>query len=268
MKKRLDELLVERGLFPSQNRAKAEILEGNVFVDGQLIDKAGKKVREDVEIRLKKKSPYVSRGAYKLLKAIEEFKIDLKDKICGDFGASTGGFSQVMLEKGAKKVYAVDVGYGQLSWKLRKDPRVVVMEKTNVRFLRRGDFKDEMDFISCDLSFISLKLILPVVKNIIAKGGESVCLVKPQFEAGRENLRKGVVRSKKVHLHVLSDVMNFAREVGFDVKGLTFSPIKGPAGNIEFLLHLTSKEENKKENEKIFDPAEVVNLAWKELLEG
>ncbi len=264
LKKRLDELLVERGFFHSQSRAKAEILEGNVIVNGQLADKAGKKVNDDVEIQLKKKSPYVSRGAHKLLKAIEEFKIDLKGKVCADFGASTGGFTQVMLENGAQKVYSVDVGYGQFSWKLRNDPRVVVMERTNARFLKKEDFSDEIDFISCDLSFISLRLILPVVKEVLVSKGESVCLVKPQFEAGRENLKKGVVRSKEVHTNVLNGVISFSRGIGFSVKGLTFSPIKGPAGNVEFLLHLKNTQGEDEEAK----PEEVVKRAWEALLEG
>ncbi len=262
MKRRLDELLVERGLFPSQNRAKAEILEGNVLVNGLVVDKAGKKVDQDVEVRIKKKSPYVSRGAYKLLKALNEFDVDLSEKVCVDLGASTGGFTQVMLERGAKKVYSVDVGYGQFSWKLRNDPKVVVMERTNARYLSRDAFEEKINFVSCDLSFISLKLVLPVVKSILAEEGESVCLIKPQFEAGRENLKKGVVRKSTVHVKVLNDVLNKCRSIGFKVKGLTFSPVKGPAGNIEFLVWLgfdTGREVNAEE---------IVDLAWKELLEG
>ncbi len=262
MKKRLDELLVERGIFPSQSRAKAEILEGNILVNGKIVDKAGKKINEDVEIEVKKKSPYVSRGAYKLLKALNEFKIALEGKICVDLGASTGGFTQVMLERGAKKVYSVDVGYGQFSWKLRNDPRVVVMERTNARFLTRDSFSEKIDFVSCDLSFISLKLVFSTIKDILGEKGECVCLIKPQFEAGRENLKKGVVRKKSIHVKVLDEILNECHSMGFKVKGLTFSPLRGPAGNVEFLLHAGFDEEKEVNTE------DIVNLAWNELVEG
>ncbi len=262
VKKRLDELLAERRIFPSQSRAKAEILEGNVKVNGTVVWKAGKFVDEKAEIIVKKRSPYVSRGAYKLLKALDEFEIDLNQKICCDFGASTGGFTQVMLERGAKKIYSVDVGYGQLAWKLRNDPRVVVRERTNVRFLTSEKFDEIPDFISCDLSFISLRLVLPVVKRLLNNKGEAVCLVKPQFEAGRERIKKGVVRSKEVHVDVLENILNFAKEVGFSIGGLTYSPLKGPAGNIEFLVFLNF------ESESNFDVRSVVNSAWESLLEG
>ncbi len=263
MKKRLDELLTERGFFPSQSRAKAEILEGNVAVNGRVICKAGKFVDEKVEISIKKRSPYVSRGAYKLLKALDEFKIDLTGKVCADFGASTGGFTQVMLERGAKKVYSVDVGYGQLAWKLRNDSKVVVKERTNARFITSKDFEEALDFISCDLSFISLKLVLPVVNELLKSHGSSVCLIKPQFEAGRERLKKGVVKSKEVHLDVLRNILDFAKKTGFSVGGLTYSPLRGPAGNVEFLVYLNFEDE-----EVAFDVKSVVDSAWESLLEG
>lgn len=262
LKKRLDELLAERGIFPSQSRSKAEILEGNVMVNGAIVRKAGKFIDEKAEILIKKRSPYVSRGAYKLLKALDEFKIDLSEKVCCDFGASTGGFTQVMLERGAKKIYSVDVGYGQFAWKLRNDPRVIVKERTNVRFLTPEKFDELPDFISCDLSFISLRLVLPVVKKLLSDKGETICLVKPQFEAGRERIKKGVVRSKEVHLDVLENILQFAKEIGFSIGGLTYSPLKGPAGNIEFLAFLNF------EHESNFDARSVVNSAWENLLEG
>ncbi len=262
MKKRLDELLTERGIFPSKSRSKAEIMEGNVVVDGIVVSKAGKFVDEKVEILIKKRSPYVSRGAYKLLKALDDFRIDLNGKVCYDFGASTGGFTHVMLERGARKVYSVDVGYGQLAWKLRNDPRVIVKERTNVRFLTPEEFDEVPDFISCDLSFISLRLILPVVRNLLNGKGEAICLIKPQFEAGRERTKKGVVRSKEVHVDVLEKVLKFAREIGFSICGLTYSPLKGPAGNVEFLVFLNFVCESK------FNVRSVVDSAWKRLLEG
>ncbi len=262
MKKRLDELLVERGLFQSQSRAKAEILEGNVIVNGTIAKKAGKPVPNDIEIELKKKSPYVSRGAYKLTKALDEFKIDLSEKICCDLGASTGGFTQVMLERNARKVYAVDVGYGQFAWKLRNDPKVILKERTNARFLTPDDFGEKIDFITCDLSFISLRLILPVVKKLLDLNGTTVCLIKPQFEAGRDRIKKGVVKSKEIHVDVLESTIKFAREVGLHVKDLTYSPIKGPAGNIEFLAYFDFGIE------KEINVNTLVDLAWKELMEG
>ncbi len=262
MKKRLDELLVERGIFQSQSRAKAEVIEGNVILNGMVARKAGKPVEQSAKIELKKKSPYVSRGAYKLLRALHDFKIDLVGKICCDLGASTGGFTQVMLERGAKKVYAVDVGYGQFAWKLRNDPRVILKERTNARFLTSEDFGEKVDFITCDLSFISLKLILPVVKRLLDLNGANICLVKPQFEAGRNRTKKGVVRSKEIHVEVLKNTVRFAKDVGLHLKALTYSPIKGPAGNIEFLAYFDFG------TEKETDVNTIVDLAWKELTEG
>ncbi len=248
------------GLFPSQSRAKAEILEGNVIVDDRLATKAGKFVDGSVKIEVKKKDPYVSRGAHKLIRALDEFEIDLENKICCDLGASTGGFTHVMLERGAKRVYAVDVGYGQFAWRLRKDPRVDLMERTNARFLKPDDFDLPIDFVSCDLSFISLKHILPVIKASILRGrGEAICLVKPQFEAGRERLKKGVVRYREVHESVLEEITLFARKTGFSIGGLTHSPIKGPAGNIEFLMELRF------ENDLDFDLHGTVDSAWNSL---
>lgn len=262
LKKRLDELLVKRGLFQSQSRAKAEILEGNVIVNGVIAKKAGKPVSDDIKIELKKKSPYVSRGAYKLIKALDNFEIDLDGKVCCDLGASTGGFTQVMLERDAKKVYAVDVGYGQFAWKLRNDPRVILKERTNARFLTSEDFDEKIEFITCDLSFISLRLILPVVKTLLDLNGSAVCLVKPQFEAGRNRTKKGVVKSKEIHVDVLKDTIKFAKETDLYLKDLTYSPIKGPAGNIEFLAYFDF------EIEKEIDVNAVVDLAWKDLMEG
>ncbi len=262
MKKRLDELLFKRGLFQSQSRAKAEILEGNVIVNGTLARKAGKPVSDDVKVEIKKKNPYVSRGAYKLIKALDEFEIVLNGKIGCDLGASTGGFTQVMLERGTKKVYSVDVGYGQFAWKLRNDSRVILKERTNARFLTLEDFGEKIDFITCDLSFISLRLIFPVIKRLLNLSGSVVCLVKPQFEAGRDRIKKGVVRSKEIHIDVLKNTMDSAEETGLHLKGLTYSPIKGPAGNIEFLAYMNLSHEEE------IDPRAVVDFAWKELTEG
>ena len=262
LKKRLDELLVERGLFQSQSRAKAEILEGNVIVNGAIARKAGKPVSGDIKVELKRRSPYVSRGAYKLIKALDDFEIDLGGKVCCDLGASTGGFTQVMLERGAKKVYAVDVGYGQFAWKLRNDPRVILKERTNARFLTSRDFDEKIEFITCDLSFISLRLILPIVKKLLDLNGSSVCLIKPQFEAGRNRTKKGVVKSKEIHVDVLKNTIKFAKEANLYLKGLTYSPIKGPAGNIEFLAYFDFGIE------KETDVNSVVDLAWKDLTEG
>lgn len=240
MKERLDVLLVQRGLAPSREKAKTMIMEGNVFVSGQREDKAGSSfdVKAEIEVRgntLK----YVSRGGLKLEKAMQEFEIDLQDKICMDIGASTGGFTDCMLQNGAKKVYAVDVGYGQFAWTLRQDERVVCMEKTNIRYVTPEDVEDVLDFASADVSFISLEKVLPAAKELLSPQGEMVCLIKPQFEAGREKVgKKGVVRDPAVHEEVITRVLSFAKGLGFDVRDLGFSPIKGPEGNIEYLVYI------------------------------
>ncbi len=240
MKERLDVLLTERGLAPSREKAKAMIMEGTVFVGGQREDKAGTFFEKDVEIEVRGNTlRYVSRGGLKLEKAIKRFGIGLAGKTCMDIGASTGGFTDCMLQNGAKKVYAVDVGYGQLAWKLRQDGRVVCMEKTNIRYVTPDDIADTLDFASADVSFISLTKVLPAAKELLCADGEMVCLIKPQFEAGREKVgKKGVVRDAKVHEEVIGRVIAFAAGIGFGVRHLDFSPIKGPEGNIEYLLHI------------------------------
>ena len=241
-KERLDVLLVKRGLAESREKAKAIIMSGNVFVNEQREDKAGTMFPEKASIVVKGQSmKYVSRGGYKLEKAIEEYGVSVKDKICMDVGSSTGGFTDCMLQNGATKVYAVDVGYGQLDWKLRSDERVVCMERTNARYLDRDQIPDELDFASIDVSFISLKLILPAVHRVLKEGGHVACLIKPQFEAGREKVgKKGVVRDPDVHLEVLENFLTHAKDSGFTVLDITFSPIRGPEGNIEYLGYLES----------------------------
>ena len=240
MKERLDVLLVERRLADSREKAKAVIMSGIVYVNGQKEDKAGQTfdVTSNIELRgstLK----YVSRGGLKLEKAMNEFPVKLDGTICMDVGSSTGGFTDCMLMNGAVKVYSVDVGHGQLAWKLRQDERVVVMEKTNIRYVTPEDIDDVLDFASIDVSFISLTKVLLPVKNLLKSGGEVVCLIKPQFEAGREKVgKKGVVRDKDVHEEVIEMVLNYAVSIGYDVLGLSFSPIKEPEGNIEYLAHL------------------------------
>ncbi|MBH1940210.1 TlyA family RNA methyltransferase [Mobilitalea sibirica] len=240
MKERLDVLLVKRNLAESREKAKAIIMSGNVFVDGQREDKAGSTFPEEVQIDVKGNPlKYVSRGGLKLEKAIEEYGIILKDRICMDVGSSTGGFTDCMLQNGAKLVYAVDVGTNQLAWKLRQDERVISMEKTNVRYLTPDQIKDPISFASIDVSFISLTKVLQPVRELLADDGEIVCLIKPQFEAGREKVgKKGVVRDPKVHQEVIEHVVSYVISIGFDCKDLNYSPIKGPEGNIEYLLYL------------------------------
>lgn len=249
MKERLDVLLVQRGFAPSREKAKAMIMEGNVFVAGQREDKAGTSFDEKVEIEVRGNTlKYVSRGGLKLEKAIQNFEITLEGKICMDIGASTGGFTDCMLQNGAKKVYAVDVGYGQFAWKLRQDERVVCMEKTNIRYVTPEDIEDKLDFASVDVSFISLTKVLPAAKELLGLKGEMVCLIKPQFEAGKEKVgKKGVVRDAKVHQEVIEHIISFAKEIGFTIKNLEFSPIKGPEGNIEYLLYIQKGMENQEE---------------------
>ena len=239
-KERLDVLLVEKGHFESREKAKRAIMAGLIFVNGEKEDKAGTTLPYTAEIVVKGNPlPYVSRGGLKLEKALKSFPIELKDRICMDIGASTGGFTDCMLQNGAKEVYAVDVGHGQLDWKLRNDERVHFMEKCNIRFVEETDLTEKPSFFSIDVSFISLKLVLPVVKKLTSLPGEVVCLIKPQFEAGREQVgKKGVVRDPKVHEEVIRTVLEFAASIGFSIEGLSFSPIKGPEGNIEYLAYL------------------------------
>ena len=239
-KERLDVLLVKKGLASSREKAKAIIMSGIVFVDGQREDKAGSTFDEKQEIIVKGKTlKYVSRGGLKLEKAMKNFDIVLKDKVCMDVGASTGGFTDCMLQNGAVKVYSVDVGHGQLDWKLRNDERVVCMERTNMRYMTEDDIDEKASFVSIDVSFISLTKILPAVYRILNTGGEVVALIKPQFEAGREKVgKKGVVREKSTHIEVIEMVSKFAVETGFSILNLDYSPIKGPEGNIEYLIHL------------------------------
>ena len=240
MKERLDVLLVKRNLADSREKAKAVIMAGEVYVDNQKEDKAGSMFEDTARIEVRGNTlPYVSRGGLKLEKAMTHFQVTLQDKICLDVGASTGGFTDCMLQNGAKKVYAIDVGHGQLAWKLRNDPRVVCMEKTNIRYVLPEHVGEEADFASIDVSFISLEKVLIPVRDLLGEQGEIVCLIKPQFEAGREKVgKKGVVRDPAVHLEVIEKVIAYARSIGFAVLGLEFSPIKGPEGNIEYLLHL------------------------------
>ena len=240
-KKRLDVLLHERGLSESRQRAQADIMGGWVYVDGQQVLKAGTAVSEEAVIEVRGQAiPYVSRGGLKLAKAMDVFGLDLTGMICADIGASTGGFTDCMLQNGAAKVYAVDTGYGKLAWKLRTDERVVPLERTNARYLTHEQIPEELDLASVDVSFISLRLILPALRGVLGPGGQVVCLVKPQFEAGKEKVgKKGVVRDPKVHLEVLEHFLVHADEADFTVKDMTFSPIRGPEGNIEYLGHLT-----------------------------
>ena len=249
MKERLDVLLVKRGLAESREKAKAIIMSGNVFVGNNREDKAGSTFDEKVEITVKGSTlKYVSRGGLKLEKAIEQYDVSVKDKICMDVGSSTGGFTDCMLQNGAVKVYAVDVGTNQLAWKLRQDERVVSMEKTNIRYLTRDQIEDDIAFASIDVSFISLTKVLEPVKDLLTTEGEIVCLIKPQFEAGREKVgKKGVVREKSVHIEVIESVMVFAKNIGFEVLNLDFSPIKGPEGNIEYLMHIKKINSETKE---------------------
>ena len=241
MKERLDVLLTEKKLFDSRARAKAMIMAGKVLVNGQKVDKAGTLIAPDAQIRiLGEEMPFVSRGGLKLQKALDEFKINMNGRIAADVGASTGGFTDCMLQRGAKMVYAIDVGYGQLAWKLRSNVQVVNMERTNIRNVTRQDLYYGLpDFASIDVAFISLEKVLPVVYDVLKDSGEVVALIKPQFEAGREHVgKRGVVRDKKIHAAVIERVLTFAASVGFGVVALDFSPVKGPEGNIEYLAHL------------------------------
>ena len=265
MKERLDVLLVQRGLAPSREKAKAMIMEGNVFVANNREDKAGTMFDETVEIEIKGNTlKYVSRGGLKLEKAMTHFGISLDEKVCMDIGASTGGFTDCMLQNGAKKVYAVDVGYGQFAWKLRQDERVVCMEKTNIRYVTPEQIDDILDFASVDVSFISLTKVLGPARALLADNGEMVCLIKPQFEAGREKVgKKGVVSDINTHLEVVEKIIDLSIQDGFSVNGLEFSPVKGPEGNIEYLVYLRKCEEGK--IEKSVDIHAVVEAAHGDL---
>ena len=260
MNSRLDIEMVNRGLIESREKAKALIMSGIVYVNDQKAMKAGDKIKDGDKIEIKgQKLPFVSRGGLKLDKAIKVFDIDLSDMVCMDIGASTGGFTDCMLQSGAKKVYAVDVGYGQLAWKLRNDERVVNMERTNIRYIDFDKITDEVDFVSIDVAFISLRLVLPVAYDILKNGGQMVALIKPQFEAGRDEVgKKGVVRDIQIHKKVIKEITDFAFETGFSIDGIDFSPIKGPEGNIEFLMYASKKDDkiNSVSDDKINETTE------------
>ena len=263
MKERLDVLLVNRNLAESREKAKAIIMSGIVYVDGQKEDKAGTMFEDTVSVEVRGHTlAYVSRGGLKLEKAMTHFGVTLNGKICMDVGASTGGFTDCMLQNGAVKVYSVDVGHGQLAWKLRNDERVVCMEKTNIRYVTPEDIPDRIQFASIDVSFISLTKVLGPVKELLTEDGQIVCLIKPQFEAGREKVgKKGVVREKSTHLEVIESVIAFAKSIGFGILNLEFSPIKGPEGNIEYLFYLQNRPELADEKGVGIDPKTIVEEA-------
>lgn len=263
MKERLDVLLVKRNLAESREKAKAIIMSGIVYVEGQKEDKAGTTFEDSVNIEVRGNTlRYVSRGGLKLEKAVNNFGVRLEGKVCMDVGSSTGGFTDCMLQNGAVKVYSVDVGHGQLDWKLRNDDRVVCMEKTNIRYVTPEDIDDRLDFASIDVSFISLTKVLGPVKALLKEDGQIVCLIKPQFEAGREKVgKKGVVREKSVHLEVIEMVIQFAVSLGFEILNLEFSPIKGPEGNIEYLLYLQNHKEGESYPEIKVNPKDTVEEA-------
>ena len=264
-KTRLDIALFERGFAESREKAKALIMAGIVFVNNQKSDKAGNTVKPDDIIEVRGETlKYVSRGGLKLEKAVESFNISLEGCVCADIGASTGGFTDCMLQNGAAKVYSIDVGYGQLAWKLRTDERVVNLERTNFRYVTREQVPDELDFASVDVSFISLYHIFPTLRTLLKEGGRAVCLIKPQFEAGRENVgKKGVVRDKSVHIAVIEKIIGLIAENNFSLLGLDFSPIKGPEGNIEYLCFI--EKDKKSENRCEVNAAQVVELSYKAL---
>lgn len=268
MKERLDVLLVQRNLAESREKAKAIIMSGNVFVNGNREDKAGTTFDvEKAQIEIKGHTlPYVSRGGLKLEKAIHVFGVSVKDRVCMDIGASTGGFTDCMLQNGAHHVYAVDVGRGQLAWKLRQDPRVICMEKTNIRYVTPEQIPEKIDFASVDVSFISLKKVLGPARELLKENGQMVCLIKPQFEAGREKVgKKGVVRDKAVHREVIDMILEFASGMHFEILNLDYSPIKGPEGNIEYLVYLQKRPENYVAGELSVHPEEIVDNAHRAL---
>ena len=270
MKERLDVLLVKRNLAASREKAKAIIMSGSVFVDGQREDKAGTTFPEDVQIEIKGHTlPYVSRGGLKLEKAIHNFDVTVDGKVCTDVGSSTGGFTDCMLQNGARKVFAIDVGRGQLDWKLRQDDRVVCMEKTNIRYVTPEDIGEPVDFSSIDVSFISLTKVLMPIREYLISNGQIVALIKPQFEAGREKVgKKGVVRDKAVHLEVIEMILQFVTSIHFEILNLDYSPIKGPEGNIEYLVYIRKRPEDYPLGAWTVDPAEVVDRAHEELAKG
>lgn len=265
MKKRLDVLLLEKGLATGRDKAKAIIMAGQVYVNQQKAVKPGTEYPADSLVEVRGSAlPYVSRGGLKLAKAVASFALDLRDATCIDIGASTGGFTDCMLQNGARKVYAVDVGYGQLAWELRSDERVVVLERTNIRYVTREQVPDPIDFAGADVSFISLQLVLPVAQQLLREGGEAVCLIKPQFEAGRGKVgKKGVVRDPAIHREVVQRVVAFAAATGLCPVALDFSPVRGPKGNIEYLLHLQkSQEPSRIAPERIRDVVEQSHREW------
>lgn len=267
MKERLDVLLVQRGLAPSREKAKAIIMSGIVYVDNIKEDKAGTTFDEKCQIEVRGKTlKYVSRGGLKLEKAMDVFGVQIEGKICMDVGASTGGFTDCMLQNGAVKVYSVDVGHGQLAWKLVTDERVVCMDKTNIRYLTPQDIDDVIEFASIDVSFISLTKVLLPVKELLTENGQIVCLIKPQFEAGREKVgKKGVVRDKAVHKEVIETVITYAKSIGFGIINLDFSPVKGPEGNIEYLLYLQKLSQDSVFEEGIIDVDKTVETSHETL---
>ena len=263
MKKRLDVLLTELGLAPSREKAKALIMSGEVYVNGQKAEKAGEEFEETASVEVAASLRYVSRGGLKLEKTMQKYGISLENKVCADIGASTGGFTDCMLQSGASRVYAVDVGYGQLAWKLRQDERVVCLERTNARYLTEEQIPDKLNFFSMDVSFISVRLILPAVTALLAEGGEGAILIKPQFEAGKGKVGKnGVVREKETHIEVVARITDFLAELGYGIRGLDYSPIKGPKGNIEFLAYVKFNADSVD-----YDVAAVVDAAHRELKE-
>lgn len=266
-KERLDCALVSRGFAESREKAKAIIMSGIVYVNNQKYDKAGDMIKPDDNIEVRGETlKYVSRGGLKLEKAIKSFEISLDECTCADIGASTGGFTDCMLQNGAKKVYSIDVGYGQLAWKLRTDERVVNLERTNFRYVTREQVPDELDFASVDVSFISLSLIIPVMRTLLRESGRAVCLIKPQFEAGKENVgKKGVVRDKAVHIAVIEKIINIVKENNFSLLGLDFSPIKGPEGNIEYLCYIQKDDVPSITD---YSAIEVVDASYNALKEG
>ena len=253
LKKRADIVLFEKGLVDSREKAKRIIMEGNAFIGTERINKPGDKIDDNAEVTIKdNRISYVSRGGLKLEKAIDLYHIDLEGKVCMDIGASTGGFTDCMLKNGASKVYAVDVGYGQLDWKLRSDEKVVVMERTNIRYVEEETIGEPIDFISIDVSFISLRLVLPVAKKLLSEEGELVALIKPQFEAGKDKVgKKGIIRDKNTHLEVINGIVDFVTVEGFGVLGLTYSPITGATGNIEYLIYIKKNSEEKIEEKDV-----------------
>lgn len=265
-KERIDVLLVEKGIITSRERAKTNIMAGKIFVDGHRVDKVGEKVSVDADIVFKGEDiPYVSRGGLKLEKAMKTFDITLENKVCMDIGASTGGFTDCMLQNNASKVFAVDVGYGQFAWKLRTDERVVCMERTNIRYVTPEEIGEKLDFASIDVSFISLKTIMPATVGLLKEDGEVVALIKPQFEAGRDKVgKKGVVRDINVHIEVVSKIVDYLLSKELNVLGLSYSPIKGPEGNREYLVYF-SKDKTKETNFKTEQIDEIVQLSHNQL---